>query len=78
MAGARICSSVSLPLPKRSTVSTQPAGAPGTVTACTLSMGILPAGPEPSPRSARMVSSVHLRPARPDPFMADTLPVEAS
>lgn len=78
MAGARICSIDTFPLPNRSTVSTHPAAAPGTVTAWTLAMGILPASPSGTPRSARIVSSVHLAPERPEPFMADTLPVVPS
>lgn len=71
---------LSLPLPNRSTVSTHPAAAPGTVTACTLSIGILPsaAGAGASPRSARMRSSVACWLARPDPLSADTRPVAAS
>ncbi len=78
MAGARICARDSLPLPKRSTVSTHPAAAPGTVAAWTLLMGISPATPSASPSSRRTASSVHLPPDRPDPFSADTLPVLAS
>lgn len=78
MAGAKICSMLSLPLPKRSTASHQPAAAPGTVTACTLVSGIEPGAPSASPSECRMVSSVHLAPARPDPFMAEILRVLAS
>ncbi len=69
---------LSLPLPKRSTVSTQPAAAPGTVAAWTLFMGISPTLSSGSPRLLRTASSVHLPPARPEPFRADTLPVFAS
>jgi hypothetical protein len=79
MAGARICASVSLPLPKRSTVSTQPAAAPGTVTACTELMGMVaPVAPSGRPRSCRMRSSVQAAPERPEPLSADTDPVAAS
>lgn len=78
MAGVRICSKVSFPLPNLSTASTQPAAAPGTVTACTLVIGMLPVTPSGILRSLRIVSSVTFPPERPEPFMACTFLALAS
>lgn len=69
---------LSFPLPNRSTVSTHPAAAPGTVAAWALLMGISPTSPSGIPRLLRTASSVHLPPARPEPLSADTRPVLAS
>jgi hypothetical protein len=62
---------LTLPLPNRSTVSIHPAGAPGTVTAWTLDMGILPLPPSFKPRTLRTCPRELLLPDRPDPLSAD-------
>ena len=70
MAGAKISPIVTFALPNLSWVSTQPAAAPGTVTAWALLKGMCPSSP--SPTSLRILSRVHLAPERPEPFIART------